>query len=134
MPLKSNVRRHVNKTSVLLVVVALCSVRAGAQQVSASPASSSASASDMHCKHAPPKLSRSTFEVLTSPGYQAVPVVALVEFLPPGVVGGVVILESSGYRELDGAAFDALSKIICTFGAPLTEPKRALQQFVFKPE
>lgn len=87
---------------------------------------SSAGQPGVRCSQAKPV---APLNLLRDPSFKAARVVVEAEIVPPGEVATVTVVESSGYPQWDSAVVDAMKRLNCTLGAPVTATIRGRQTF-----
>lgn len=113
----------------IVLVVLLLSLGRGSladEPIAALATPPAAAPSGMSCSTARPVAPRS---LMSDPAFKGAMVVLEVEIVPPGVVNTVSVVESSGHFAWEEAAVDAMKKVTCTLGAPVTEKIVARQSF-----
>lgn len=114
-----------------LLVFPLAQGAFGEEDIASPPAQPASSETSVRCSQVRPVPPSSLLKKRT---FKKATVVIEVEVVPPGEVSTVVVMETSGHREWEESVIDAMKKMTCSLGAPVTKKIVASQTFTLVAE
>ena len=117
--------------ALVLFMLPLAQGALGEEDTALLPAQPASSATGVRCSQVQPVPPRS---LLKNRMFKKATVVVEVEIVPPGEVSAVIIKETSGHRDWEKSVTEAMKKMTCNLGAPVTEKIVARQSFSLSAE